>query len=104
MASGLPVLVSNRCGCATDLVQEGVNGFTFDPDDVEEMAQRLLELSAFNSSQLSTICAASQRIISAWGPERFANGLRDAVAVALKNPPPRYGALDWLLLRLLMQR
>src|ERR1035441_2045622 len=33
MASGLPVLVSNRCGCATDLVQEGSNGFTFEPVD-----------------------------------------------------------------------
>ena len=31
MASGLPVLVSKRCGCAADLVREGVNGFVFRP-------------------------------------------------------------------------
>jgi glycosyltransferase involved in cell wall biosynthesis len=31
MAAGLPVLVSDRCGCAPDLVEVGVNGFTFDP-------------------------------------------------------------------------
>ena len=47
MASGLPVLVSNRCGCAPDLVQEGVNGFTFDPCNVEELAQLMLKISAF---------------------------------------------------------
>ncbi len=42
MASGLPVLVSNRCGCAPDLVQEGVNGFTFDPYNIEQLAQLML--------------------------------------------------------------
>ena len=39
MASGLPVLVSNRCGCAQDLVKDDVNGFTFDPYDIEQLAQ-----------------------------------------------------------------
>src|SRR5208337_5127598 len=38
MASGLPVLVSNRCGCATELVEEGRNGFAFDPENVEQLA------------------------------------------------------------------
>ncbi len=28
-ASSLPVIVSNRCGCAQELVKEGRNGFTF---------------------------------------------------------------------------
>src|SRR5262249_59830905 len=35
MAAGLPVLVSERCGCGPDLVREGVNGFTFDPRQPE---------------------------------------------------------------------
>ncbi len=100
MASGLPVLVSNRCGCAQDLVQEGVNGFQFDPCNVEQLAQLMLRVSdsKFPSSDFG---AASRRIISNWGPDRFANGLRDAVAVALKNPRPRFGALDWMLLRMI---
>ena len=46
MASGLPVLVSNRCGCARDLVKEGENGFTFDPSDVEQLAHLMAKLSA----------------------------------------------------------
>jgi 1,2-diacylglycerol 3-alpha-glucosyltransferase len=37
MASGLPVLVSERCGCAPDLVKNGVNGYTFDPYDIKEI-------------------------------------------------------------------
>jgi glycosyltransferase involved in cell wall biosynthesis len=104
MASGLPVLVSNRCGCAQDLVQEGKNGFTFDPDNVEELAQLMFQVSAFQPSKLSEFGSESRRIISGWGPERFATGLRDAVAAALESPPKRAGALDRLLLRLLLCR
>ena len=103
MASGLPVLVSNRCGCAQDLVQEGVNGFTFDPCNLEQMAQLMLKISAFNFP-LSEFGAASQRIISAWGPDRFAAGLSQAVNAALNVPPPRASLLDRLLLKLLLLR
>src|SRR5262249_41808278 len=35
MASGLPILLSNRCGCASMLLDEGVNGYLFDPEDRE---------------------------------------------------------------------
>lgn len=31
MVCGMPVIVSNTCGCAEDLVANGINGFTFDP-------------------------------------------------------------------------
>jgi glycosyltransferase involved in cell wall biosynthesis len=86
MASGLPVMVSNRCGCATALVQEGINGFTFDPYNVEQLAELMLRISAFNFP-LSTFGAESQRIIAAWGPERFANGLQQAVGCALRVGP-----------------
>jgi len=103
MASGLPVLVSNRCGCAQDLVQEGVNGFTFDPCDIEQLAKLMLRVSD-SQFPISDFGAASRRIISSWGPERFANGLRDAVTTALKNPRPNFGVLDRLLLWLLLQR
>ena len=101
MASGLPVLVSNRCGCAADLVKEGVNGFTFDPLDPEQLPQLMLKIAA-SSFPLSEFGSASREIISAWGPERFAGGLRDAVTVALTKPRPRAGVLDRLLLRLVL--
>ncbi|MGO8926611.1 MAG: glycosyltransferase [Limisphaerales bacterium] len=103
MASGLPVLVSNRCGCAPDLVQQGVNGFTFDPYNVEEMAELMLEISAFNFP-LSAFGNASRRIITEWGPERFTSGLQAAVEMALGVTPPRARWFDRLLLRGLAHR
>ena len=100
MASGLPVIVSNRCGCAADLVQEGVNGFTFDPHDAEQLAKLMLTISdpRFPTSDFG---AASRRIIADWGPERFARGLQAAAECARQAGPARPGLLDQLILRLL---
>lgn len=97
MADGLPVLVSNRCGCARDLVQEGVNGFTFDPYDTEQLARLMLRFWTLGS-RLSTFGSASQRIIANWGPDRFAAGLKQAVETALRVGPSRARFLDRLLL------
>ena len=37
MLFSMPVIVSNRCGCAPELVKEGVNGFSFDPYDTQNL-------------------------------------------------------------------
>jgi 1,2-diacylglycerol 3-alpha-glucosyltransferase len=98
MASTLPVIVSNRCGCATELVREGVNGFTFDPYNVEELARLMLKVSNLGS-QLLVMGRASQRIIADWGPERFALGLKAAVDKAIEIGPRPLSRFDQLLFR-----
>jgi 1,2-diacylglycerol 3-alpha-glucosyltransferase len=104
MASGLPVLVSDRCGCATDLVKSGVNGFTFDPYNVEQLSELMLDLSS-PGIDLAGMGRASQEIISEWGPKRFADGLAQAVNVAVTSPGPDANALDaWFLRSLLKTR
>ena len=35
MVCGLPVIVSDRCGCVPDLVHDGLNGFVFSPEQSE---------------------------------------------------------------------
>lgn len=74
MAAGLPVLVSQTCGCAQNLVQEGVNGFTFNPTDPPALAQ-LMSKMAQSGSQLESMGAASQGIIEHYSPEVFAENL-----------------------------
>ena len=166
MASGLPVLVSNRCGCARALVQEGVNGFTFDPCNVEQLAQLMVKISAFKvgratpcapisdsepssiiphpssmlaamgsssspprpgrgiegevsnpvsapyqpstinpqpSSTLAAMGTASRAIIADWGPERFAEGLKQAVETALKVGPQRASWLQRMILKAMLR-
>lgn len=103
MAAGLPVLVSNRCGCAADLVHDGINGFTFDPDDVDVLAG-LMHRVAHGAVDRAAMGRSSTAIISDWGPERFAAGLAGAVEAAVKAPrrPPSLG--DFLLLQALARR
>ena len=102
MASGLPVLVSNRCGCAPDLVHEGVNGFTFDPYDVETIAQAMLRVANMEPGARSKMGDASRAVIANWGPERFVSGLEFAVVKALESGPKASTPLDRLLLRALI--
>jgi 1,2-diacylglycerol 3-alpha-glucosyltransferase len=104
MAAGLPVLVSARCGCAPDLVQDGVNGFTFDPCDVEELAGLMRRLAAMTDAQRQAMGRASQRIIADWGPERFADGLMQAAQAALHRPAPQAAWFDQILLWALARR
>jgi glycosyltransferase involved in cell wall biosynthesis len=84
MAAGLPVLVSERCGCAGDLVKDGINGFTFNPWSTEEITGAML--SAFQQSdRLQQMGREGSQIIATWGPDRFARNLRKAIESALES-------------------
>jgi glycosyltransferase involved in cell wall biosynthesis len=104
MASGLPVLVSDRCGCAPDLVEHGVNGFTFDPYDFAALAGLMQRIAAMADEQRHAMAAAGQRIIAAWGLERSADGLMRAVEAALRRPPSKPSWFDRSLLWALAHR
>jgi len=43
MACSLPVVVSRTAGCAEDLVKHGQNGFLFDPENPEDLANCLMQ-------------------------------------------------------------
>ena len=103
MASGLPVLVSSRCGCATDLVKDGVNGFIFDPCDAGQLAQLMSKISA-SRFPLSAFGHASQKIIANWGPERFAAGLQAAVEKARLVGPARAALVPRIILKRMLMR
>jgi glycosyltransferase involved in cell wall biosynthesis len=103
MATGLPVLVSQRCGCAPDLVQNGRNGFTFDPYDVDALAESMLKIAS-DACDRRAMGQASRERIQRWRPETFADGLASAVQVSLSCPPPKATLTDRILLRALMWR
>jgi len=104
MASGLPVLVSSRCGCAPDLVKEGINGFTFDPLNVEQLAELMRRTADMPPARLRQMGARSRELIAHWGAEQFASGLQQAVQMALRVPTPHATLLDRLVLRSLAFR
>lgn len=85
LASGLPVLVSERTGSAQDLVHEGVNGFTFDPEDPQELARQMGTLVALSEAERRSMGERSREIVRAWSPERFADALLDATAAGRRR-------------------
>ena len=103
MACSLPVIVSEHCGCAVDLVKEGCNGFTFDPYDVDALAGLMCKLSE-DESMRETMGKESLNIISRWTPGTFAEGLWKAVEMALKLPQLPMRFYDRGLLELLIRR
>lgn len=103
MASGLPVLVSDRCGCAPDLVKNGYNGFTFDPFNVEEIASRMQEIS-HGEHDLIAMGQASRDIIRDWSPQAFAENMLKAAQAAIEAPRPKASLLDRALLYALARR
>lgn len=104
MACGLPVMVSNRVGCARDLVAEGRNGFTFDPLDVAQLAGLLERMAAMPEQERAGMGETGREIIGHWGPERFASGLMAAAQKAIETGPKRAGLIDRILLRALAAR
>lgn len=100
MASGLPVLVSERCGCAQDLVQPGVNGFTVDPSNERNVTALLSSLAAPDLDR-EAMGQASRRIIAEWSPSRFGENMVAAANEARTLGAPRIRALDRLVLSLL---
>ncbi len=96
IASGLPVIVSNRCGCAPELVNG--NGFTFDPSNEDELATRLLEMASLSDQERKRLGDNSYRIAANFAPERFGEGLERAASVAMGVPQKRFGVMDRALL------
>lgn len=76
MASGRAVLVSNKAGCAADLVKDGINGFVFCSNDAAELKMQINKLITDKTS-LASMGEASGSIIKNWN--------FDAIVLAIKN-------------------
>jgi 1,2-diacylglycerol 3-alpha-glucosyltransferase len=104
MASRLPVLVSDLCGCASDLVQEGCNGFLFDPYDVDGCAGLMRRISRMPLAVRNEMGRESGLIIAEWGLDCFVRGFDQAARQAREIGAPWASWLDRRLLQGLLLR
>ena len=72
MASGLPLIVSDRCGCCDDLVEHGENGYTFNPEREDSLAEALLKTQEVTAQQRNAMARRSMEIICRYSPELWA--------------------------------
>jgi glycosyltransferase involved in cell wall biosynthesis len=70
MASGKPVLVSDKCGCAADLVRDGINGFIFKSNDTEDLVSKMRQLN-LPKDTLALMGEASRDIVKDWSFENI---------------------------------
>jgi glycosyltransferase involved in cell wall biosynthesis len=80
-ASGLPLLVSARAGCAPVLVPEpeGTTGGRFDPLDPDAIANKLTWVAGLSTEARTAMGRRAAETVSHWGPDRFALGFIEAV-------------------------
>lgn len=95
MAAGLPILVSDRCGCHEDLVRPGVNGHTFDPRDPSALPRALATMLT-ERGQWPAMGEASAKIVAGWGLDLYARNLWRACELARDAPARRDGLARWL--------
>lgn len=99
MASGLPVVVSNQVGCASTVVKDGVNGYTFSPDNANELTDLLMKMDKLNAEERREMGVKSKEIITDWGLDRFCQGAYDAIQFVSRSAAKKPGVLTRLILK-----
>ena len=90
MATGLPVLLSDQINAAKDLLKEGVNGFGFNPLDVNNMADAISKYIDLDIEKKELMSNKSLNIIDSMSYEKMGLQLLDALISIQqqKNKPP----------------
>lgn len=78
MASGLPVIITDRCGPAGDIVKDGWNGYVIAAQDVTNLASRLDALAG-DATLREAMAARSLEMIKTWNYDRGVEGVREAL-------------------------
>lgn len=80
MASKRAVIVSNKCGCANDLVTNGENGFVFNNNDEVALLSILKNLCS-NKDELENMGEASFNKIQTWSFKNIAQSIYNTLNV-----------------------
>ena len=84
-ACAVPALVSCFAGCADDLVEDGENGWVFDPTNGEEFTRALG--SALSSPDLERMAKRARETAARFQPSVMTAGFRRAIRHAVPNAP-----------------
>ncbi|MBC6994160.1 glycosyltransferase family 4 protein [Neolewinella lacunae] len=84
MLCHLPVIVSSRCGASGDLVVDGVNGFSFDPENVQELAEKMYYF-VDHPEEIERMGSNSAEIISDFTPQKAAGQMTQGIMKVLRS-------------------
>ncbi|SEP29399.1 glycosyltransferase family 4 protein [Mucilaginibacter sp. OK283] len=78
MAAGKPVLVSNKCGCATDLVNPGVTGEIFEAGNASSLKKKLHSLIG-EKNGLTILGSNAEAKIAGWTFSKQADAMLNVI-------------------------
>ena len=82
MSMGMPILLSEYAGSTPEFVQDGKNGFTFNPERCDELC-RLMELYIERPELVEKHGEYSLELIAPYNPESIVNSMLSAANYAL---------------------
>lgn len=74
MVCGMPVIVSEKCGCAEDLVKDNINGFTFSPDNKSQL-ENAMQFFAKHPEKIRPMGEASLVLIKPFSSKTVAKDM-----------------------------
>ncbi len=77
MAAGLPILLSNTCGCLPELLDPDKNGFYFDPGNEIDCRNAINKFSDLNEEQRVGFGTHSKMLITRLTPDTWASHLKE---------------------------
>ena len=77
MASGIPVLVSDNCGCAFDLVENGNNGYIFESNNKKDFSEKIKLM--MDKKKLEDMGRNSKLIIQNWSFENICSKIENII-------------------------
>jgi len=90
LCSGIPIIVSNQCGCARDLITED-SGWIVDPRDPEHMAEAMHKVCMLSVERLQEMGQAALKIAGEYTPEASAKRIMTSLEGLLAATGRRRG-------------
>jgi glycosyltransferase involved in cell wall biosynthesis len=90
LAAGLPVLLSNEINASRSLLEEGVNGYSFNPLSISNMTDKIINYINLDIQEKKNMSDGSLKIISTMSYEGMGNQLLPALfeIINRKNREP----------------
>ncbi|HUR09951.1 MAG TPA: glycosyltransferase family 4 protein, partial [Flavitalea sp.] len=84
MASGVAILMSDRCGGAPDLIKSGVNGYVFKAGDKSDLIEKMVRMSQ-NVETTAEMGKQSRRLIQSFTFRAVADAIQSTVDTITKK-------------------
>lgn len=100
MAAGLPMLLSNKINAVKALLQEGINGYSFNPNNINEIADKLSKFIGLDAAAKKQMSDNSLKIIDSMSYKNMVQELVAALNKINSKKIKKSGIIATILIKL----